>query len=142
MGALGLNLWGLIVQIIAFLVFIYLFWKFALGPITNMLDEREFLAQRFVDQSFCQLHRLGRSSGACLRELHGTRPNELGGSQLVEQADALSLAGVDRRSAERQPRRLPSGASAMWQSGDSIFLTGSGAGPEGDRRRGARVSDC
>ena len=40
MGALGLNLWGLIVQIIAFLVFVYLFWKYALGPITNMLDER------------------------------------------------------------------------------------------------------
>lgn len=40
MGALGLNLWGLIVQIIAFVVFVFLFWKYALGPITNMLDER------------------------------------------------------------------------------------------------------
>ena len=40
MGALGLDLWGLIVQLIAFLIFIYLFWRYALGPITNMLDER------------------------------------------------------------------------------------------------------
>lgn len=40
MGALGLDLWGLIVQLIAFIIFIYLFWRFALGPITNMLDER------------------------------------------------------------------------------------------------------
>jgi F-type H+-transporting ATPase subunit b len=40
MGALGIDLWGLIVQIIAFLVFVFLFWKYALGPITNMLDER------------------------------------------------------------------------------------------------------
>jgi F-type H+-transporting ATPase subunit b len=40
MGELGINTWGLIVQIIAFIAFIYLFWKFALGPITNMLDER------------------------------------------------------------------------------------------------------
>ena len=40
MGELGINAWGLIVQIIAFIAFIYLFWKYALGPITNMLDER------------------------------------------------------------------------------------------------------
>ena len=40
MGALGINAWGLAVQLIAFIVFILLFWKYALGPITNMLDER------------------------------------------------------------------------------------------------------
>ena len=40
MGALGIDAWGLAVQIVAFLIFIYLFWRYALGPITNMLDER------------------------------------------------------------------------------------------------------
>jgi len=40
MGALGINAWALAVQLVAFLVFIYLFWRYALGPITNMLDER------------------------------------------------------------------------------------------------------
>ena len=40
MGELGINAWGLAVQLIAFIVFIVLFWKYALGPITNMLDER------------------------------------------------------------------------------------------------------
>jgi len=40
MGALGINAWGLAVQLVAFLVFIYLFWRYALGPITRMLDER------------------------------------------------------------------------------------------------------
>ena len=40
MGELGLDAWGLAVQLIAFLIFIFLFWKYALGPITNMLDER------------------------------------------------------------------------------------------------------
>jgi len=40
MGALGINAWGLAVQLVAFLVFIFLFWKYALGPITRMLDER------------------------------------------------------------------------------------------------------
>ena len=40
MGELGIDAWGLAVQIVAFLIFIYLFWRYALGPITNMLDER------------------------------------------------------------------------------------------------------
>jgi F-type H+-transporting ATPase subunit b len=40
MGALGIDAWGLAVQLIAFIIFVFLFWKFALGPITNMLDER------------------------------------------------------------------------------------------------------
>lgn len=41
MGALGINAANLIVQILAFLLFIWLFWKFALGPITRMLDTRQ-----------------------------------------------------------------------------------------------------
>ena len=40
MGELGIDAWGLAVQLVAFLIFIYLFWRYALGPITNMLDER------------------------------------------------------------------------------------------------------
>lgn len=41
MGALGLDLWGFIVQLIAFIIFVWLFWKFALGPITQILDQRQ-----------------------------------------------------------------------------------------------------
>ncbi len=41
MDALGINAANLIVQILAFLLFIWLFWKFALGPITRMLDTRQ-----------------------------------------------------------------------------------------------------
>ena len=40
MGDLGINGWNLIVQLIAFALFIYLFWKYALGPITGTLDAR------------------------------------------------------------------------------------------------------
>jgi F-type H+-transporting ATPase subunit b len=46
MGALGLDAWGLAVQLVAFIVFVFLFWRYALGPITNMLDER---SQRIAD---------------------------------------------------------------------------------------------
>lgn len=38
---LGINGWQLIIQMIAFIVFIFLLWKFAVGPITGMLDERQ-----------------------------------------------------------------------------------------------------
>ena len=40
MSALGINLGNLIVQLVAFLIFIWIFWKFALGPITGMIDTR------------------------------------------------------------------------------------------------------
>jgi len=38
---LGINGWQLIIQLIAFVVFIALLWKFAVGPITNVLDQRQ-----------------------------------------------------------------------------------------------------
>jgi len=37
----GLNGWQFAVQLVAFLVFIFLLWKFAVGPIVNVLDERQ-----------------------------------------------------------------------------------------------------
>ena len=38
MAELGIDAWKVTVQLVAFLIFIYLFWKYALGPITKMLD--------------------------------------------------------------------------------------------------------
>ncbi len=40
MDALGINGWNLAVQFLAFIIFIYLLWKYALGPIVRILDER------------------------------------------------------------------------------------------------------
>ncbi|MBA2246699.1 MAG: F0F1 ATP synthase subunit B [Chloroflexia bacterium] len=41
MDQLGINGWQLLIQLIAFLVFIWLLWKFAVGPIVNVLDQRQ-----------------------------------------------------------------------------------------------------
>jgi F-type H+-transporting ATPase subunit b len=41
MDALGIDGWKLIVQLVAFLIFIVLLWRVALGPITKVLDERQ-----------------------------------------------------------------------------------------------------
>jgi F-type H+-transporting ATPase subunit b len=38
---LGINGWQLVIQLVAFIIFIALLWKFAVGPITNLLDERQ-----------------------------------------------------------------------------------------------------
>lgn len=40
MAALGINWANLIVQLVAFALFIWLFWRFALGPITSIIDQR------------------------------------------------------------------------------------------------------
>lgn len=41
MDQLGINGWQLIIQLISFLIFIALLWKFAVGPITDLLDQRQ-----------------------------------------------------------------------------------------------------
>lgn len=41
MDALGVDGWKLTVQIVAFLIFVFLFWRLALGPIVRVLDERQ-----------------------------------------------------------------------------------------------------
>jgi F-type H+-transporting ATPase subunit b len=40
MGSLGVNGWNLAIQIAAFLIFVGLLWRYALGPITRVLDQR------------------------------------------------------------------------------------------------------
>lgn len=41
MDQLGLNGWQFVVQLVAFLVFIWLLWRFAVGPIVKVLDDRQ-----------------------------------------------------------------------------------------------------
>ncbi|MEJ7837902.1 MAG: F0F1 ATP synthase subunit B [Thermomicrobiales bacterium] len=48
MDQLGINGWQLAVQLVAFIVFIFLLWKFAVGPIVNVLDQR----QQKIKESF------------------------------------------------------------------------------------------
>lgn len=39
--SLGINGWNLLVQLVAFIIFLWLLWRFALGPITRVIDERQ-----------------------------------------------------------------------------------------------------
>lgn len=40
MGDLGIDGWKLLIQLLAFIIFILLLWKYALGPIVKMIDSR------------------------------------------------------------------------------------------------------
>src|SRR5918999_6152297 len=40
MGDLGIKGWDLLIQLIAFIIFVLLLWRYALGPITRVLDQR------------------------------------------------------------------------------------------------------
>ncbi len=40
MGDLGIDGWKLAIQLVSFLVFLFILWKKALGPIVNMIDTR------------------------------------------------------------------------------------------------------
>ena len=97
MGALGINAWGLAVQIVAFLVFIWLFWKYALGPITNMLDERS----RRISDSMQAAERMKQELAAA-----STRNEEIlaearqQAQQIITQAREVSDATIARAQQE------------------------------------------
>jgi len=47
--SLGINGWNLLVQLIAFIIFLWLLWRFALGPITRVIDERQARIRESVE---------------------------------------------------------------------------------------------
>lgn len=53
---LGINGWNLIVQLIAFIIFVWLFWRFALGPIVRILDQR----RETIEESVATAQRMQR----------------------------------------------------------------------------------
>ena len=97
MGELGLDPWGLAVQLVAFLIFVYLFWRYALGPITNMLDERS----RRIAESMAAAERMKQEMAAA-----STRNEEIlaearrQAQQIISQAREVSEATIARAQQE------------------------------------------
>ncbi|NWJ48231.1 MAG: F0F1 ATP synthase subunit B [Chloroflexi bacterium] len=50
-GALGINLWNFIFQLVAFLLMLLLLWRFVYRPILKTLDERKLRAAEIVESS-------------------------------------------------------------------------------------------
>jgi F-type H+-transporting ATPase subunit b len=97
MGELGIDAWGLAVQLVAFLIFIYLFWRYALGPITNMLDERS----RRIAESMAAAERMKQEMAAA-----SSRNEEIlaearqQAQQIISQAREVSEATIQRAQQE------------------------------------------
>ena len=51
MDALGINWANFIVQMLAFVLFVWIFWKYALGPITRMLDSRQATIRESLEEA-------------------------------------------------------------------------------------------
>ncbi|MCC6675054.1 MAG: F0F1 ATP synthase subunit B [Thermomicrobiales bacterium] len=49
MDALGIDLWKLVAQIVAFVIFVVLLWKFASKPILKTLDDRQARVQEGLE---------------------------------------------------------------------------------------------
>jgi F-type H+-transporting ATPase subunit b len=87
----------LAVQLVAFIVFVLLFWRFALGPITNMLDERS----RRIAESMAAAERMKQEMAAA-----GARNEEIlaearrQAQQIIAQAREVSDATVKRAQQE------------------------------------------
>lgn len=51
MGDLGITGWNLAVQMVAFILFIYVFWRWALGPIVGMLENRQNTIRESLEEA-------------------------------------------------------------------------------------------
>jgi F-type H+-transporting ATPase subunit b len=49
MDALGIDGWKLLAQVVAFVIFLVLFWKYASKPLLKMLDERQARVQEGLE---------------------------------------------------------------------------------------------
>ena len=136
MGELGINAWGLAVQLVAFIVFILLFWKYALGPITNMLDERS----RRISESMAADAMKAEMARASVRNEEILAEARQQAQQIISQAREVSestIAGRRRKPASRP--RSTSRARRQPPAGDGTGSppASSGASRPGGHGRGA-----
>lgn len=99
MGELGINGWNFAVQLVAFLVFIYLLWRFAVGPIVKVLDSRQ--------------DKIGESLMAAERMQQELRESAAKNEEVMVQArrDAQELLNTARGNAEQIVNRANEQAS-------------------------------
>ncbi len=97
MGGLGLDPWGIAVQLVAFLIFIAVFWRVALGPITNMLDER---SRRIADSMAAAERMRQEMAAATARNEEVLAEARRQAQQIISQAREVADATVNRAQEE------------------------------------------
>jgi F-type H+-transporting ATPase subunit b len=97
MGELGINVWNLIIQAAAFIIFLWIFWRFALGPIVRMLDERRLRIQDSMEAAQKMQTELKEASTRNEEILRQARQE---GQQILAQAREAGEATIARAQAE------------------------------------------
>jgi F-type H+-transporting ATPase subunit b len=97
---LGINGWQLVVQLIAFIAFVFLLWRFALGPIVNVLDQRHA--------------RIRESMAAAERMQAELKETQARNEEVLQQArrDAQDVLATARQNAEQIEARAREKADA------------------------------
>jgi F-type H+-transporting ATPase subunit b len=98
---LGINGWQLVVQLIAFLVFIWLLWRFAVGPIVSVLDQRQA--------------RIGESMAAAERMQAELKATQSRNEEVLLQArrEAQEILSTARQNSEQMITRARDEANAQ-----------------------------
>jgi F-type H+-transporting ATPase subunit b len=97
---LGINGWQLLVQLVAFIVFVWLLWKFALGPIVGVLDQRQV--------------RISESMSAAERMQAELKETQARNEEVLQQArrEAQDVLATARQNAEQIEARARERAEA------------------------------
>lgn len=99
MGDIGISWLNLGVQLVSFTLFIWLFWKFALGPITNMKDAREERVRQSLDRAQAIELELQNTRAANEETLNEARREA---QQILQNARELADQNVARSQAQAQ----------------------------------------
>lgn len=103
--SLGIDAVNLLVQLFAFAVFIGIFWKFALGPITNMLDQRQEKIRESMEAAERMEHELA-SAQARNEEILVEARQEAQGIVASARENSEQLLARSREQAEKQATDL------------------------------------
>ena len=100
MDQLGINGWQLAIQMIAFIIFVVLLWRFALKPIVGVLDQRQA--------------RISESMAAAERMQAELRETQARNEEALQQArrEAQELLATARQNAEQIEARARERAAA------------------------------
>lgn len=113
MDALGIDLWKLVAQIAAFLIFLVLLWKFGSKPILKTLDERQARVQEGLEaaqQMQEQLDATAAKNEVVLAEAR--REAQLVLAQAREQGDA-AIARAQEQAARQSDEYMARAQAAL-----------------------------
>ena len=121
MDALGINLPGLLTQLISFSILVFILYKFLYGPITGMLDQRAERIKSSLEAADRARSEAASSAEAVEKEMANARQE---GQRLIAEAqEAARRAGeqIEARSRQQAEEMIARAESEIAQQRDSAI---------------------